>query len=315
MSTSKRLTEVFESAKQKEILFDDSSKFILFSDCHRGVNGWADDFAQNQSLFFHALQKYYNDGFTYIELGDGDELLENRNFADIRRAHSHVFWLMRKFYRDHRLYLIYGNHDMARKDRKIVKRDLEQFYDERTRTQETLFEGIEVHEGLILRHEGTGDRIFLVHGHQGEQINDRWWRVSRFFVRYVWKPLQVISVHDPTSPAKNFKKRQKREREITEWITANNNQMLICGHTHRSVMPEDGEPPYFNTGSCVHPRCITGIEIQHGTIMLVKWAINAKADGTLYVERTLLDAPRTLQYSFATNSPLEIVGGQYSLVR
>jgi hypothetical protein len=69
MSVDKRLTEVFRSSQ--EIPFDDGSKFILFSDCHRSNNSWADDFANNQSLFFFALQHYFKDGFTYIELGDG----------------------------------------------------------------------------------------------------------------------------------------------------------------------------------------------------------------------------------------------------
>ena len=76
MSISQRLTDVFQSAK--ELPFDDSSRFILFSDCHRGVNDWADEFANNQGLFFHALERYYAEGFTYIELGDVDELWENR---------------------------------------------------------------------------------------------------------------------------------------------------------------------------------------------------------------------------------------------
>ena len=90
MSTSKRLTQVFKSSK--EIPFDDTSKFIFFSDCHRGDNSWADDFAQNQNLFFHALNQYYDQGFTYIEIGDGDELWENKNFGDIRRAYDNIFF-------------------------------------------------------------------------------------------------------------------------------------------------------------------------------------------------------------------------------
>jgi len=77
LSTAKRLTEVFEMAE--EVPFDDSSKIVLFSDCHRGDNGWADDFAHNQSLFFFALEHYYAQGFTYIEIGDGDELYENKS--------------------------------------------------------------------------------------------------------------------------------------------------------------------------------------------------------------------------------------------
>ncbi|MBN1262191.1 MAG: serine/threonine protein phosphatase, partial [Anaerolineae bacterium] len=74
MSTSSRLSGVLASAP--EIPFTDDDRFIFFSDCHRGDNSWADDSAHNQSLMFHALQHYYREGFTYIEVGDGDELWE-----------------------------------------------------------------------------------------------------------------------------------------------------------------------------------------------------------------------------------------------
>jgi hypothetical protein len=106
MSRTNRLTEVFESSEK--IPFDDSSKFILFSDLHRGDNSWADDFAHNQNIFFQVLNYYYDRAFTYIELGDGDELWENVSFEDIRKAHSHVFWKMSEFHKDNRLYLIWG---------------------------------------------------------------------------------------------------------------------------------------------------------------------------------------------------------------
>ena len=292
MSTSRRLTEVLELAE--EIPFDDSSKFILFSDCHRGDNSWADDFAHNQSLFFHALKHYYDEGFTYIEIGDGDELWENRRFDDIRRAHSHVFWRLHKFHKEKRLYLIRGNHDMERKDPLTVEKTLHQYHNERTEKDEPLFEGIKVHEGMVLRHSGTNNKIFLVHGHQGDLINDELWWLGRFFVRNLWKHLQIIGVRDPTSPAKNFKKRVKIEKRIIEWVKANN-QMLIAGHTHRPRLPDEGKPPYFNDGSCVHPRCITGIEIENGEISLIKWWIKPKDDGVLYVTRELLGGPKKLQ--------------------
>ncbi|MBU0497405.1 MAG: serine/threonine protein phosphatase, partial [Candidatus Thermoplasmatota archaeon] len=107
MSVEKRLSEVFQ--KSQTLLFDETSKFIFFSDCHRGDNSWADDFAHNEKLFFHALNYYFDQGFTYVELGDGDELWENKNFSEIREAHSHVFWLLHKFYDAKRFYLLFGN--------------------------------------------------------------------------------------------------------------------------------------------------------------------------------------------------------------
>jgi predicted phosphodiesterase len=293
MPTFERLTEVFDQAE--EIPFDDSSRIILFSDCHRGDNSWADDFAHNQSLVFFALEYYHSQGFTYIELGDGDELWENRRFGTIRRAHSHVFWMMREFYRAGRLYLIYGNHDLERKYPAVVERTLYRYYDERLGRYEPLFEGIEVHEGLILRHWNKGYRLFLTHGHQGDPINDHYWYIGRFLSRYVWRNLQLLGVNDRTSPAKNYKKRKQVEERLIEWARLKN-QTLICGHTHRPRFPGDKAPPFFNTGSCVHPRSITGIEIVTGTIALIKWWIRPwlEQNGALYVTREVLVGPKSL---------------------
>jgi hypothetical protein len=52
---------------------------------------------------------------------------------------------------------------------------------------------------------------------------------------------------------------------------------------------------YFNDGSCVHPRSITGIEIAAGTISLIKWQIDTKEDGTLQIVRELLEGPARLE--------------------
>ncbi len=58
MSAGERLTKVFNEAT--EISFNNSDKFILFSDCHRGDNSWADEFTDNHNLFLYALQHYYS---------------------------------------------------------------------------------------------------------------------------------------------------------------------------------------------------------------------------------------------------------------
>ncbi len=292
MPTRNRLKEIFDSSKTVD--FDDSSKFILFSDCHRGDNSWSDDFAHNEKLFFHALNHYYNEGFTYIEIGDGDELWESKKFEEIRKAHSHIFWIMRKFHKDDRLFLIWGNHNIVWKNQKYIEKNLFKYYDERKRCIKPLFDGIEIHEGLILRHSNMEKKIFLFHGHQGDLMCDRLWRLSRFFVRHLWKHLQLLGIKDPTSPAKNFKKRREVERKIIDWVKSSK-RTVICGHTHRPVFPNEGEPAYFNTGSCVHPRCITGIEIENGEIMLIKWWVKPKKDGALYVEREILMGPKKLQ--------------------
>ncbi len=294
MYADKRLSEVFDSSE--EISFDDSSKFILFSDCHRGDNSWADDLAHNQNIFFHALTEYNEQKFTYIEIGDGDELWENKRFEVIRKAHDNIFWKLQAFHNDNRFYLIWGNHNRKWKKPKNVEKHLHEFYNDRKECVEPLFEGMKVHEGLVLRHSDTGNKILILHGHQADILNDRYWWFSRFIVRHVWKPLQVIGARDPTSPAKNFKKRMKIEKDIIDWIVSNK-QMVICGHTHRSEFPEKEEKPlYFNTGSCVHPRCITGIEIQNGDIELIKWVVEPNEDGALCVKKRQLEGPKKVQF-------------------
>ncbi len=291
MSTQRQLTKVFEASP--EISFNNRNKFIFFSDCHRGDNSWADDSSHNQMLMFHALRYYYNEGFTYVEVGDGDELWENPNFKEIRKSHSHLYWLMSEFYKDRRFFLIFGNHNIAWKYPRYVKKHLYDYDDEVAQARRPLFPGITPLESLILHHEESDTRLFVVHGHQGDLLSDTLWPISQFLVRTIWKPLQVIGVRDPTSPAQNFTKRNKVEHKIIDWIRENR-QPVICGHTHRSVFPAEGMPPYYNTGSGVHPRCITGLEIVTGRIELIKWWIKPDVDGALRVTRESLEGSRPL---------------------
>jgi UDP-2,3-diacylglucosamine pyrophosphatase LpxH len=292
MNTLKRVSRVFKAAD--EIPFDDSSRIVLMSDCHRGNGSWADDFGKNQNLYFAALKHYYKENYTYIELGDGDELWKFKKLSDIVSIHSHVFWLLSKFYKEGRLHIIYGNHDMVKRYDKFVKDNMYEYFDEKERKHIPLFPKIKIHEGLILKHKATGHRIFLIHGHQGDVINDQMWRLGRLLVRYLWGTLSGFGIDDPTSAAKNYDKKDEVENRLAEWVQKEN-QMLIAGHTHRPVFPEAGDIPYFNDGSSVHPRCITAIEIESGNITLVKWNVQTKEDGTLFIGREVLAGPRKLK--------------------
>jgi UDP-2,3-diacylglucosamine pyrophosphatase LpxH len=295
MNTLKRISQVLESAE--EIPFDKYSRIVLMSDCHRGIGNWIDNFSKNQNLYFAALTHYYNEEFTYIEIGDGDELWENDSLAEIINVHSDVFWILSKFFNKDRLYLIFGNHDIVKKDSDFVKKNLYQYYDENKKTHISLFKNIKIHEGLVLRHKITQEKIFIIHGHQADYINDKMWPLSRFLVRYLWKPLESLGINDPTSTAKNYKKKDAVEKKLTEWAKREKN-ILIAGHTHRPSFPDIVEAPYFNDGSCVHPRCITAIEIIQDCIILVKWSIKTKSDGSLFIGRDVLAGPRNLNYYF-----------------
>jgi predicted phosphodiesterase len=292
MSSRTRLNRAYKEAKI--LLFDDSSKFILFSDCHRGDNSFADDFASNRNIYFHALNQYFKDGFSYIELGDGDELWENVHFEPIFEAHKNVYKLLRQFHLDGRLNMIWGNHDMVYKDPEYVQKNLSSYFEPIDESDKELFAGITYHEAIVLKHRQTDQEIFLTHGHQADTWNYTFWRWGRFLVRILWKPLQVVGIADPTSPAKNYKELIKVERRIKRWILENKLLITVMGHTHRPRFPEPGDIPLFNDGSCVHPRSITGIEIENGLISLIKWQIATKDDGTLQIVRLLLEGPQKL---------------------
>jgi UDP-2,3-diacylglucosamine pyrophosphatase LpxH len=291
MNTLRQVDQVFESAEQ--ILFDDTSRIILMSDCHRGDGSWADDFSKNENICFAALTYYNKEKYTYIEIGDGDELWENNNLSVIIQEHIDIFELLSEFFKENRLYFIYGNHDMVKKNEKFVKNNLYQYFNERDKSYISLFKNVKYHEGLILKHRITGDKILLIHGHQVDFINNKLWRLSRSLVRYLWKPLELFGVNDPTSTAKNYEKKVAVGGKLTEWVIKEKH-MLVAGHTHRPMFPEVGEPPYFNDGSCVHPRGITGLEIAEGSIVLVKWRVKSKLDGTLFIDREILAGPRKL---------------------
>ncbi len=292
MSSRKRISRPYKTAPR--IFFNDESKFIIFSDCHRGDNSFADDFANNRNIYFHALNHYYNEGFIYCELGDGDELWENLEFKSILEAHKNVFELMRKFFVENRLYRLLGNHDMVYRRQSYVQKHLYTYFNKVTGKDDPLFPGIQFTEGLVLVHETTGQEIFMMHGHQAEWMNYHGWRFNRFMVRALWRQLQIFGIGDPTSPAKNYRELIKVEKRCKRWIVENKNLLTITGHTHRPRFPEPHEIPLFNDGSCVHPRSITGLEIENGAISLIKWNIRTTENGTLQVVRKLLEGPQRL---------------------
>lgn len=293
MNTSKKLSQLLNNSK--ELVIDDNSKIIIMSDCHRGYDTWGDDFSRNENIFLAALSYYYTNSYTYVEVGDGDDLWENKSLSKIIETHKDVFSLLYMFDRMNRLYLLFGNHDIVKK-KECINHSLV-YNNGNIERYMLLFKDICVDEALVLRYLPTNDRILITHGHQGDFLNDRIWKVSRFLVRYLWHPLELIGIKNPTSAASSINKKLSVEGKLKEW-TDKNKQMLIAGHTHRPVFPKVGEPLYFNDGCCVHPRYVTGIEIADGDISLIKWSIKTRMDQSLFVAKEALFGPIKLKDYF-----------------
>ncbi len=235
------------------------SRYVIFGDCHRGAGNAGDNFLRNQHLYSAALEYYYSKNFYYLELGDGEELWENRCLEKIKDCHSNVYRKLECFQKQDRFCKIYGNHDME------LKKYLP--------------------ECIFLKNQENGRDFYIIHGHQADFFNSVCWRISRFLVRYLWKPLEQFGVNDPTSAARNYKKTRKYENCMAR-AAEKKDVYLLAGHSHRPHLVE-GEL-YVNAGSCVHPSGITAVEIENMQMSLVKWQIGARKDGTLFVEREVL---------------------------
>lgn len=271
----RRLTAVWHTART--VPFDDSSRLVFFSDCHRGDGSRADAFARNEPLFLGALEHYFRQGYTYVEVGDGDEMWQNPRIEDIRRAHPDTFDLLHRFDREGRLHLLLGNHDLhGRQSHRVEKA------------------GLVAQEGLILQHRWTGQQIFVVHGHQADIHSDRLHPLSQFFVRKVWKRLLLLCPAPVNRERARFRV-SLIEQRIAAWA-AHRQQVVICGHTHRPALPGSQSAAYFNTGSCVYPGYITGLELSEGKIALVRWTAQpeTRSVASTQLQRGLLAPPLTL---------------------
>ncbi|MBQ9140872.1 MAG: serine/threonine protein phosphatase [Lachnospiraceae bacterium] len=281
MSYRKRLDRAFENAPVLPIT--NQTKYVFFSDCHRGAGTNNDNFLKNSNSYAAALQYYYQYGFCYVEVGDGDELWENKQLSQILEIHEDVFCKLRDFQRQNRLYMLYGNHDMVKKK------------------TEPLWESFACYEGLLLQSIHPAIDLRITHGHQADLLNSVFWRLARFLVRYLWTPLESLGFLDPTSAAKNNRKGGRLTQKYITYATERD-CLLMTGHTHKPALCTR-HSPYCNCGSCVHPRCITCIELCGYEISLVKWHICAEKSGhfgniyakcppafPVYVKREVLQA-------------------------
>lgn len=258
---------------------------IIFSDQHKGNKDPGDDFASNEKNYLAALEYYYSEGFTYINLGDSEELWKYKPEQVIPKNMQN-FKLEDKFRELNRFYKTFGNHDLKWKN----KLDVIFWFKKIFKLPLTVW------EGLLLNSKIGGKELsfFLTHGHQGDKMSDN--NVfSTWVVANIWTPLQRYLQINVNTPSKDFRLRDKHNMMMYEWSSRHNNLILITGHTHKPVFasgkytdPQRNElnttpvqtleqtpevkPSYFNSGCCCYNTGdITGIEIEDNFIRLIKW--------------------------------------------
>lgn len=249
MSYQKRLDRAFINAPVLPIT--PHTHYVFFSDCHRGVGNNNDDFLKNSDICYAALQYYFQYGFSYIEVGDGDELWENKDYEQIQQTHHDIFSQLCRFQSMGRLYMLYGNHDMIKKD------------------MASILNNIRFYESIILRSENPPVNLHITHGHQADTFNSVFGKLAGFLVRHLWAPLEQFGILEPTRAANNSSKKANLEQKYVSYAREKDIHLLV-GHNHKPHVGNAGTP-YHNCGSCVQPKHITCIELCGYTINLVTW--------------------------------------------
>ncbi|MCP9752693.1 metallophosphoesterase [Ferruginibacter sp. HRS2-29] len=254
-------------------------RFIIFSDQHKGNKSWADDFKGSETNYVAALNYYYKQGYSFINLGDSEELWKFKA-GEILPANERSFAAESAFQPD-RYYKTFGNHDIIWKNKLDVSFLLKKYFQM----------PLPVHEGIVLKcsHGDISFDIFLTHGHQGDMMSDNN-AFSTWIVAHIWMPLQRFLRLNINAPSKDFSLRNNHNKMMHEWSSERTNLILVTGHTHQPVFAsgkyynhpsnkidvkgpqQDVKPSYFNTGCCCYDDGdITGIEIADGFIRLIKW--------------------------------------------
>jgi hypothetical protein len=161
-------------------------------------------------------------------LGDVEELWEEWPQTPLK-AYPHTLELEAKFHQEGRYLRFYGNHDDAWSHPDLVEKLLIPALGGRP---------LKVYEGLIL-HIRDGEKelgqLFLIHGHQGTVDSGPFTPLSRFLLRYGWRPIQRIIKYSFNTPATDFELRYEHDSAMYYWSQAREKMVLIVGHTHRPV--------------------------------------------------------------------------------
>jgi predicted phosphodiesterase len=229
----KALTDLYaesyksKSKKLKKInLADIDGRLIIFSDQHRGKRNGSDDFAICEKSYLTALDYYNTENFYFINLGDCEELWENTMFG-IAKHNGEVYKKEKLFIERNAYCKIFGNHDLFWDNDPLSAFWLKKIYGK----------AIRIFTGAVVRFDISDEQslnIFCTHGHQGDKQSDGN-AFSKWFVSYVWGPLQDLLEINTNNPSTNDNLKTLHNMYMYDWSAGQKSTILITGHTHQPV--------------------------------------------------------------------------------
>lgn len=230
--TFKALDRALQDACRVEGFRIEKDRFVVFSDVHKGDGeSGSDDFLHNSNLYRYVLQYYFDHFYALILNGDCEDCWETDPQDIVRAYRRTAFAAERQFNAENRYFRTVGNHDDDWKDPAKVDRYLG-----------PVLGPVRVWPSVLL-----GDRILVLHGHQGDRYDGGAVQRSRWIVHFIWAPLQRRGLTDFLWPvlrlfgfvdtgraAQNNFIRRERDRLLYEWAKARR-MLVIAGHTHRGM--------------------------------------------------------------------------------
>ena len=288
------------------INFGAADKFVILSDQHKGARDGADVFALAEKNYIAALAYYFKEGYFYINLGDSEELWENL-FVTVKRHNKATFEAEKTFLKANRFYKIFGNHDLYWDNDPLAAIGLETVYGQKV----PIYEGVILKTTVskrplevFLTHGHQGDLQSDGNWFSKWFVSDIW----APFQAYLRINPNTPANNDELKTLHNrimYQWSSKRKNMLL--ITGHTHQPVFKSLTHLELLYEqfgqaekDKEPAaiqklkdqidtlktkggrmpdfkgyldtYFNSGCCCFDDGdITGIEIEGGSIRLIKW--------------------------------------------
>lgn len=326
-SLGKLVKTIRKKPGKKGIIIDtslQSYKFIIFSDQHKGAKNGSDDFMLAEPNYLAALDYYFNQGFYLINLGDNEELWKNSIWKVLKNNEASIE-KEKQFVTARRFTKIYGNHDLYWHNDPLAKFQLKKMYDEDMNVYEGIILKIvndnhpyEIfcthgHQG-DLQSDGNWFSQFFVSKIWGPfqaflkinpntPANNDTLKTANNRIMYEWsskqKNLLLITghTHQPVFGSLTHLERLYRDLEMAKAksdekkITALKEEIQHVEKEYKTVSENflQMNPTYFNTGCCCfNDGDITGIEVENGSIRLIKWEMQNRSPVRIILEENTL---------------------------
>jgi predicted phosphodiesterase len=304
------LSRILNGEKDKGLVipFDSATgKFIIFSDQHKGGRNGADDFMSCEANYLAALDYYYQNGFHLIALGDCEELWENTLTA-VRKAHQASFDKEKQFIPKNAFIKIFGNHDLYWDNDPFAPLSLKQVYDAEVPVYEGVIMETQI-SGQTIRifctHGHQGDKVSDGNWFSKWFVSRIWGPLQSYLkinpntpaydaslktvhnsIMYEWSSEQenlfFITGHTHQPVFESLTHIERLYRQILFAQQVHDDKMIHAIQKEIEIRKFslddisqnylDLVPTYFNTGCCCFSDGdITGIEIEHDCIRLIKW--------------------------------------------